>query len=650
MAFYLEKAIFHNRAPFEHLEIDFKKNGISVLTAINGKGKTTILSHIVDAFYELARNNFPLEFESRSNDYYRVSSGLDNINMTKPSFVYLRFINENSKWDYIDIRNKCTEDEYNQSVPLADKIPYQEICNFFNITSNIKHWYRVATDTKKILSLFKSNILTYFPAYRYELPSYLNDPYKVSFEYRQKNSFDGKLINPIEVISDMQDLSNWILDVLLDLKSRGQNLLIPTEKGLIQQFIPATESELWNNLNTILSQSMFSKKYKGTIRFGIGERNRGASRICIMNDVNNQKIMICPSIFNLSSGELSLMSIFGEILRQSDNLKNNIPLKDIQGIVLIDEVDKHLHITLQKEVLPKLFNLFPNIQFIVSSHSPFLNMGLADEASERSQIIDLDNNGIVCEPTKNDLFTEVYDMMVNENQRFADKYNYLETKTKEANKPVIITEGKTDWKHLKAALKYFKDNHEFEDIDVDILEYDFDFGDSKLHNILNQYKLFPLRYKVVGIFDCDEANGKKISDEGGIKTYANNIFGMSIPIPDFRNYNSGISIEFLYKDSDLKRRDANGRRLFITYEFNENGRLKENNKIGVKNNHDVKNYLNPCNEKIQADEVIDIEGNSLALSKEQFASNILDQKEGFTNIDYCAFRSIFERLRTILQL
>ncbi|MBR6177973.1 MAG: AAA family ATPase [Bacteroidales bacterium] len=650
MAFYLEKAIFHNRAPFEHLEIDFKKNGISVLTAINGKGKTTILSHIVDAFYELARNNFPLEFESRSNDYYRVSSGLDNINMTKPSFVYLRFINENSKWDYIDIRNKCTEDEYNQSVPLADKIPYQEICNFFNITSNIKHWYRVATDTKKILSLFKSNILTYFPAYRYELPSYLNDPYKVSFEYRQKNSFDGKLINPIEVISDMQDLSNWILDVLLDLKSRGQNLLIPTEKGLIQQFIPATESELWNNLNTILSQSMFSKKYEGTIRFGIGERNRGASRICIMNDVNNQKIMICPSIFNLSSGELSLMSIFGEILRQSDNLKNNIPLKDIQGIVLIDEVDKHLHITLQKEVLPKLFNLFPNIQFIVSSHSPFLNMGLADEASERSQIIDLDNNGMVCEPTNNDLYKEVYEMMVNENQRFADKYNYLETKTKEANKPVIITEGKTDWKHLKAALKYFKDNHEFEDIDVDILEYDFDFGDSKLHNILNQYKLFPLRYKVVGIFDCDEANGKKISDEGGIKSYANNIFGMSIPIPEFRNYNSGISIEFLYKDSDLKRSDENGRRLFITSEFNENGRLKENNKIGVKNNHDVKNYLNPCNEKIQADEVIDIEGNSLALSKEQFASNILDQKEGFTNIDYCAFRSIFERLRTILQL
>lgn len=50
---YLEKIIFDNRAPFEHLEIDFKNSGVNVITAINGKGKTTILSHIADAFMNL---------------------------------------------------------------------------------------------------------------------------------------------------------------------------------------------------------------------------------------------------------------------------------------------------------------------------------------------------------------------------------------------------------------------------------------------------------------------------------------------------------------------------------------------------------------------------------------------------------------------
>ena len=124
---------------------------------------------------------------------------------------------------------------------------------------------------------------------------------------------------------------------------------------------------------------------------------------------------------------------------------------------------------------------------------------------------------------------------------------------------------------------------------------------------------------------------------------------MSIPVPEFRNYNtSGISIEFLYHDDDLKRKDENGRRLYITSEFNENGRLIENVKIGVKNNHDVKNYIQPSKEKIQADEVIDIDGNSLALSKEMFAQNILEKNGDFANVSFDAFKSVFDRLKEVL--
>ena len=93
-------------------------------------------------------------------------------------------------------------------------------------------------------------------------------------------------------------------------------------------------------------------------------------------------------------------------------------------------------------------------------------MGLADQAKDRAQVVDLDNNGILCEPTNNELYKEVYDMMVNENQRFVDKYRSLEEKVKSINKPIIITEGKTDWKHLKAALSFFKENNMYQDIDL----------------------------------------------------------------------------------------------------------------------------------------------------------------------------------------
>ena len=43
-----------------------------------------------------------------------------------------------------------------------------------------------------------------------------------------------------------------------------------------------------------------------------------------------------------------------------------------KGIVLIDEIETHLHLELQRIIMPLLTQLFPNIQFIVTTHSPFV--------------------------------------------------------------------------------------------------------------------------------------------------------------------------------------------------------------------------------------------------------------------------------------
>lgn len=62
--------MFINRAPLDILELDFNENEVSVLSVVNGRGKTTILSHIVDAFYEMARPYFQNEFEGKENKIY----------------------------------------------------------------------------------------------------------------------------------------------------------------------------------------------------------------------------------------------------------------------------------------------------------------------------------------------------------------------------------------------------------------------------------------------------------------------------------------------------------------------------------------------------------------------------------------------------
>ncbi len=57
------------------------------------------------------------------------------------------------------------------------------------------------------------------------------------------------------------------------------------------------------------------------------------------------------------------------------------------GIVLVDEIDLHLHPRWQRDILKQLTNVFPNVQFIVSTHSPVIVIG----AAEIAQIVNLNH-------------------------------------------------------------------------------------------------------------------------------------------------------------------------------------------------------------------------------------------------------------------
>ena len=644
----VDKCLFINRAPFkDNLEISFKE-GVNVLCGINGRGKTTILSYIVDAFYEMAKPNYRGSFEGKEYKYYRLSSSFHTINPGKPSIVYIRFKLEERTIDYIDVRGKLTEAEYNDLVKYETKVEYGKIKNGLQSSDTVKLFSCDDTD-KAIKDAFAKNVLTYFPSYRYELPGYLNNPYREDVEISNAIKFSGELPNPIEVCTGLTEFSSWILDVVLDWEVNKNIQSIRAQDKIVNVDI-TPESGVWNNLSSMMKSILISKNCPGRVRFGIGRRSKSGNRISVMHDSpSGQSEQLCPNLSLLSSGETALMCLFGEIIRQADTLRNNIPLNQIQGIVLIDEIEKHLHIRLQKEILPGLLKLFPGIQFIVSSHSPFLNMGLASEQGIKSQIFDLDNGALQCEPTTNEVYQNTYELFLGERNTYAEALSSIQPKIDALTKPLVITEGKTDWKHIKKALEFYKANGEYTDLDFELLEYDHDFGDSKLDGALKHYSQFPNRFKIVGIFDCDEANGKRIHSSGGIQDYGNDVFGMSIPIPDFRLYNkSGISIEFLYQDTDLKKLDSNGRRLFISSEFNANGRLSADLSIGVKNEKEIKEYLDPSKEKVHDHHVIDIHGKSLALSKEDFAVNILDSIPPFDSVDFSGFKAVFGRLNGII--
>lgn len=94
---------------------------------------------------------------------------------------------------------------------------------------------------------------------------------------------------------------------------------------------------------------------------------------------------------NLSSGYKAIFDIFADLLLRTEFF--DITPSDLEGIVLIDEIDAHLHISLQKLILPFFKDSFPNIQFIVSTHSPFV-------------ITSIDNDTVVYDISSGEFFEE----------------------------------------------------------------------------------------------------------------------------------------------------------------------------------------------------------------------------------------------------
>ncbi|MFA0676614.1 AAA family ATPase, partial [Vibrio sp. 10N.222.51.A6] len=94
---------------------------------------------------------------------------------------------------------------------------------------------------------------------------------------------------------------------------------------------------------------------------------------------------------SLSSGFSSIMAVYADLIT-----KVSLRLIDpdaLTGIVLIDEIDAHLHVSLQKKILAFLKNAFPKVQFIVTTHSPFVVSSVDDaviyDLSKREQVEDL---------------------------------------------------------------------------------------------------------------------------------------------------------------------------------------------------------------------------------------------------------------------
>ncbi len=82
---------------------------------------------------------------------------------------------------------------------------------------------------------------------------------------------------------------------------------------------------------------------------------------------------------HLSDGQRTIVGLFCDIARRAAILNPHLggdASREVKGVVLIDELDLHLHPKWQRNIIGNLRKVFPNIQFICTTHSPFLIQSL----------------------------------------------------------------------------------------------------------------------------------------------------------------------------------------------------------------------------------------------------------------------------------
>lgn len=246
------------------------------------------------------------------------------------------------------------------------------------------------------------------------------------------------------------------------------------------------------------------------------------------------------------------------------------------------------------------------------------------------------------------------------------------------NENLIITEGKSDWKHLKSAFSELKKENLYKDLDFKFFEYENSLsefnnsiinqnlqGSSTLLTICEYNALFKNEKIRIFVFDADEQNTiKKIKNyplNDGYYNFGNNVYAIILPVPELRKEYPEISIEHYYTDEEIKTTDRNGRRLYLREEFDfKDSNIsifspvvndKQNPKLIIDSNSGTKKYngiykgnnlkIQNKNELIKAiDEgkVTKIE----ALNKNDFAENIFNDVFPFNNFSKENFKLFFD--------
>ncbi len=384
-----------NFRAFNNIKINFSNKynpNLTVIVGNNGAGKTALLESI----------------EKNLSWIYRkiVSQGgtgdsIDQIDINNDSTAeYASIISDFSISEKIHYKLELSKSK--ESNKATRKGQYQEITNLASI-------YKLANSRN---AQFNFPVMaSYFVVRALEISKKDTEGFDELTEKKYWTKFDGyqkalngaadfklffrwfKYFDDVDNASDKNNLE--LMNEISNLKAELESVVVKEmEKQVgvdnnITQFLCVFKQEKQKKIQKLEAEMHDKSKVQpNDVVYGVTK-----AIYKFLPDFNNLRIQRSPSldmlvdknnvtlsILQLSQGEKSLLALVADIARRLVLLNPSLdePL-DGNGIVLIDEIDLHLHPEWQQSVIPNLLTTFPNIQFIVTTHSPQVVTTVDDE-------------------------------------------------------------------------------------------------------------------------------------------------------------------------------------------------------------------------------------------------------------------------------
>ena len=487
-----------NYGPIDRLDIvcpfDDDRPKPILLVGENGSGKSILLSHIVNGLLLAQQVAYPATPEVESGKVYKLRS---------PSYI-------TSGRDFYFAQVDFEEDVHVSELQLTKRRrDYGDVPSGILDTGAHDLWNGMSPvansalslrfDDGRVQALFERNCILYLPPNRFEDPAWLNeDNLKAKARHMDLKHLQGHTERTIINYSPLRNNENWLFDVVYDFnvfELQTHHIAVPVEgPGKSKLTIPlpvfAGFSGRAKAVYDIALRVVQAIIPGSNIRFGIG--TRGHRVVSVMESEQNR----VPNIFQLSSGEVSLLNLFLSILRDFDLCQTPFSKPEqVRGIVVVDEVDLHLHAVHQYEILPKLVQMFPRVQFVLTTHSPLFVLGLRNALGDTGFGLYRLPEGLEIVPEEFNEFGDAYQVFKMTNTYLAE----IEEVAKQTEKPLVFVDGTTDIKYLARASAVLDWQDTLNDVEIRD-----GGGDGNLKNAWKTLtRVAVLRQTVVILHDCE---------------------------------------------------------------------------------------------------------------------------------------------------